>query len=48
MGSSFPSPSSDTDKEVPGAKDEPGANMNDEGQMPMPKRKKRNNNKRDD
>lgn len=40
--------SSDTEKEVPGTKDVPGADMNDEGQMPMPKRRKRNNGKRDD
>ena len=40
--------SSDTESEVPGTKDEPDADMNDEGQMPMPKRKgKRNGNKRD-
>lgn len=41
-------PSEDTDREVPGSKDVPGSDMNDEGEMPMPKRRgKRNNNKRE-
>lgn len=38
----------DTEKQVAGTEDVPGSDMNDEGKMPMPKRPKRNNNKRED
>lgn len=42
-----PSPSGDTDRMVPGTEQMQGTGMDYTEQMPMPKRKKRNNGKRD-
>lgn len=40
-------PSPNTEKEVPGTEEVPGTDW-EPGEMPMPKRKKRNTGKRDD